>query len=77
MEPVLKAPDFRKTWYLSTDASQGAIGAVLAQRYEGHFCPVAYYSRQLKAAESRYTTMEKEALAIIEALKNLNPWCGD
>jgi len=72
-EPVLKAPDFRKTWYLSTDASQGAIGAVLAQRYEGHFCPVAYYSRQLKAAESRYTTMEKEALAIIEALKKFKP----
>nr|XP_027239647.1 uncharacterized protein LOC113830622 [Penaeus vannamei] len=50
--------------------SQGAIGAVLAQRYEGHFCPVAYYSRQLKAAESR---LEKEALAIIEALKKFKP----
>jgi len=72
-EPVLRSPDFSRTWYISTDASKGAIGAILAQRYDGHFCPVSYFSRQLRGAELRYDVMEKEALAVIEALKKFKP----
>ena len=42
-----------------------ALGAVLEQ--DGH--PVAYFSRALRNAEVRYSTIELECLAIVESLK--------
>lgn len=50
---------------LVTDASLSAIGAVLQQ--DGR--PVAYYSRQLSACQSNYSTYDRELLAIYNALK--------
>jgi hypothetical protein len=52
-----------------TDASTTAIGAVLQQRDDlGNPRPVAFASRVLQPAESRYTTQEIECLAVIFAL---------
>ncbi|KAJ8763615.1 hypothetical protein K2173_003087 [Erythroxylum novogranatense] len=48
-----------------TDASDKAIGGVLVQ--EGH--PVAFESRKLNGAEQRYSTHEKEMLAVVYCLK--------
>ena len=51
---------------IQTDASGRAIGAVLSQvggDDEEH--PVAYYSRKLLPREEKYSTVEKECLAII------------
>jgi hypothetical protein len=62
---VLQMPDFSKDFVLSTDASDLAISAVLQQRVEGHLAPVAYYSRLLTPSERRYSTYEKECLAIL------------
>ena len=56
---------FQKTFTLCTDASSVGLGAVLEQ--EGH--AVAYFSRALRNAESRYSTIELECLAIVESLK--------
>ncbi|KZS06480.1 Uncharacterized protein APZ42_030067 [Daphnia magna] len=41
------------------------IGAVLSQIQDGQEHPIAYSSRQLTKAEMKYSTTEKEALAVI------------
>ena len=63
--PVLKSPDVNRPFVLQTDASERGIGAVLSQRSaDGEEHPVAYYSRKLLPREERYSTVEKECLAI-------------
>ena len=64
-EPILKSPDFEREFILQTDASERGIGAVLSQRNDaGAEHPVAFYSRKLLPREVRYSTIEKECLAI-------------
>lgn len=72
--PLLQFPDFDKQFILTTDASDYAIGAVLSQGTVGSDRPVAYASRTLNDPESRYSTIEKEALAIIWAIKHFRPY---
>lgn len=62
--PVLALPDVMKPFEVHTDASKFALGGVLMQ--EGH--PVAYESRKFNDAERRYTTNEKEMLAVVHCL---------
>jgi len=50
---------------VETDASDFALVAVLSQ--DGR--PVAFMSRTLSACEKRYSAVEKEATAIIEAVR--------
>lgn len=68
--PLLIYPDFSKPFTLTTDASNVALGAVLSQGEKGQEQPIAYASRTLNPAERRYTTIEKELLAIVWAVKN-------
>ena len=47
------------------NASDWAVGAVLSQVNEiGDEHPVCYFSRKLLSREERYSTIEKECLAI-------------
>ena len=55
----------KKEFILQTDASNRGIGAVLSQRdAEGGENPIAYFSKKLLPREERYSTIEKECLAI-------------
>ena len=45
------------------------IGTVLMQQQQGTWRPVAFASRTLNEAETRYTQIEKEALALTWALE--------
>ena len=68
--PVLQAFDPTLETVVQTDASDRAVGAVLLQRpSSGALRPVAFLSRKLTPAESRYPVQEKEALAIVTAFK--------
>jgi len=70
---MLRSPNFELPFILQTDASDNGIGGVLHQcdeNDEEH--PIAYFSRKLLPREQRYSTVEKECLAIklsVEAFK--------
>ena len=64
-ETLLRYPNFSKEFEIHTDASQTQLGAVISQ--DGK--PIAFYSRKLTDCQTRYTTTERELLAIVETLK--------
>ena len=59
-------PDFTRDFVVETDASAGAIGAVLR--------PIQFYSRKLSSAEHKYATHECELLAIVAAVRSWRPY---
>ena len=65
--PVLTYFDPARETIVTTDASQGAIGAVLSQRTDDGEKPIAYAHRTLTAAQSAYSATEREALACVWA----------
>ena len=68
--PVLMKPDFTKTFVLSTDASDHALGGMLSQYDpEGELRPIAFYSHKFSPAERNYDVFDKELLAILFCLK--------
>ena len=64
-ETLLAFPDFNKPFDIHTDASKVQLGAIISQ--EGR--PIAFYSRKLNPAQTRYTTTERELLSIVETFK--------
>lgn len=68
-DPILSYPDFDKPFILTTDASGYAIGSVLSQGNSPNDLPIAFASRTLNDAETRYSTIEKELLAIVWSCK--------
>lgn len=72
--PILQYPDFTKEFILTTDASLHAIGGILSQGEIGKDLPIAYASRTLNKAESNYSTIERELLAIVWAVKHYRPY---
>ena len=69
--PVLALPDPKLPFVVNCDASGCAVGAVLQQDRGSGLQPVAFLSKKLTGAESRYPVHEQELLAIITAL---TPW---
>ena len=51
-------------FYLRTDASACGVGTVLNVERDGVVLPVAFFSRQLRGPETRYSAMELEGLAV-------------
>jgi hypothetical protein len=72
--PILAYPDFTKIFIVHTDASESAIGGVLSQKFDEGEKVIAYWSRQLRKAERGYSTIEREALAIVAAVKEFYPY---
>ena len=66
----LYAPCYDKPFVIHTDASEHTIAACLSQfDSKGNDCPIAFSSKKLSDSERKWSVIEKEAYAIIYALK--------
>ena len=72
--PILAYPNFELPFHLFTDASQYALGYVLGQVVEDKEVVIAYGGRELSDAEKRYSTTEREALAVVDGIKCYQPY---
>ena len=77
-EPILKAPDFTKEFFVQTDASKVAIGTALLQKHlvggEEMLLPVAYSSRVLTSAEVSWPIYDLEHAAMLHATRAFRPY---
>ena len=73
-EPVLHFYDCKKQTKLSADASKNGLGAVLLQQHDQNWVPIAYASRSMTDAETRYAQIEKELLAITYACERFHQY---
>ena len=62
---LLTYPDFTQQFDIYTDASDVQLGSVITQNKK----PIAFYSRKLNPAQTRYTTGEQELLSLVETFK--------
>ena len=57
-----------------TDASKVGVGATLEQKHGEEWRPVAYWSRKLKDAETRYSATDLEWLAVVLSVTRVWHW---
>lgn len=70
-DPILVHPNLNKPYFLETDASGVAMGAILSQKQDdGYMHPVTFMSKSFNTVELNYDTYNKELLAIIESFKH-------
>ncbi len=66
----LQHPHPHATLSLATDASDTHVGAVLQQKTDGCWLPLAFLSHKLSPTESRYSTFDHELLSAFQAVKH-------
>nr|GFA02515.1 reverse transcriptase domain-containing protein [Tanacetum cinerariifolium] len=71
---ILTALDWDFPFELMCDARDLAISVVLGQRQEKHFRPIHYARKTMTEAESNYTIMEKEMLAVVYAFEKFRSY---
>ena len=67
--PVLANPVYDQRFVIRADASERGIGAKLLPYVGGQRRTIAFLSRKLQPRERNYSTIEKECLAIVWAIK--------
>jgi hypothetical protein len=69
-EQILTSPDYANDFILFTFASEHTIARVLLQKNEQNFeRPIAYYNKTVRDSPLKYEIMEKQAYALVKALK--------
>jgi len=70
----LRSPDVNLPFIIRCDSSDYAVGACLAQvdPSSGNEHPIAFASQKLSETQTRWATIEKEAYAVIFALKKFD-----
>jgi hypothetical protein len=64
-QPILKLPEYGKSFTLRTDASDLGVACVLLQEHNGVLHPVCFASRKFSVREANYSISEREALAVV------------
>lgn len=72
--PILSCPDFNRPFVVQTDCSDYGIGGVLTQMFEDGEHVICYLSRSLNKCERRYSTTERELLALLWCIEKLRPY---
>jgi hypothetical protein len=72
--PVLQAPRVGETFRLYIATTHRVIGAVLTQDSTGKEATIAYLSRTMIDAETRYTHVEKICLSLYYACSKFRPY---
>ena len=72
--PVLTKPDVGDVLSLYVAVSPAAVSSVLIKEYRSEQKPIFYTSRSITGPETRYPTLEKMALAVVEAARKLRPY---
>lgn len=72
--PVLETPDFSKPFIIQCDASDVGLGAVLYQREDRIEHPIAYASKVLNTCQRKYSTTEKELLAVTASIETFRKY---
>ena len=65
-ETMLAYPKFGEVFHIYADASDTQLGGVIMQNNK----PLAFYTRKLNQAQSKYSTGEQELLSLVETLKS-------
>jgi len=69
--PVLTSPQFDRDFIIFSFASEHTIAAVLLQKDDlGNEKPIAFFSKALRDAPLKYQIMEKQAYALVKAIKD-------
>jgi hypothetical protein len=69
---LLAHPDPSAPLALFTDASTSAMGAVLQQRIDSAWQPLAFFSRKLNPPQQKCSGYDRELLGVYEALKHFH-----
>jgi len=67
---TLTFPQTGATLTLTTDASNVAVGAVVEQNVNGQPQPLGFFSRKLRPPETKYSTFDRELLAVYLAVRH-------
>ena len=71
---VLAKPNVGDVLSLYVAVSPAAVSSVLIKEDRGEQNPIFYTSRHMTGPETRYPTLEKMALAVVEATRKLRPY---
>ena len=67
---MLKHPDSNAALAITADASDEAIGAVLEQRGQSGWEPLAFYSAKLQPSQRKWPPFDRELLAAFRAIRH-------
>ncbi|KAJ8722681.1 hypothetical protein PYW07_003861 [Mythimna separata] len=67
---MLSHPSTHATLSLMCDASNSCVGAALQQYVNGKWQPLGFFSKKLTAAQTKYSTYDRELLAIYLAIRH-------
>lgn len=71
---ALHTPVLGQTFTIETDASQIGISACLSQIFDGKKCPISFASQKLTPTQQAWSTIEREAYAVVWGLKKFETW---
>lgn len=69
-------PDYNEKFCLAVDASMYCVGGCLFQMYQDIEHPVCYFSRKLNKHQINYSIVEKEAYALLLAVRLFSVYFG-